>query len=61
MYSPMEWDALMKTLDENGDGVIEYKELFDAIWKDKAEFSRGLGAKPTVNSMTAVLPSSTAP
>ena len=44
----MEWDVLMKALDENGDGVIEYKELFDAIWKDKAEFSRGLGAKPTV-------------
>ena len=44
----MEWDALMKALDENGDGTIEYKELFDAIWEDKREYSRGVGAKPTV-------------
>lgn len=47
-HSAMEWDALMKALDENGDGTIEYKELFDAIWEDKREFSRGVGAKPTV-------------
>ena len=52
-HSSMEWDALMKALDENGDGTIEYKELFDAIWEDKREYSRGVGAKPTVTILPA--------
>jgi len=40
---PDQWQAVVRTFDANGDGNVQYEELFDAVRRFKARKRKGLG------------------